>query len=119
VHDRVVSVQLWDTAGQERFRSITKQYFRKADAVVLVYDVTSEKSFLNVRSWIESIRVGVDDCCVMCLVANKIDLCPNEQNRIITYKHGKELAEEFDMAYFETSAYTGMGINDCMRALAM
>lgn len=119
IHNRVVSVQLWDTAGQERFRSITKQYFRKADAVVLVYDVTSEDTFLNVRNWIQSIKTGVDDGCVMCLVGNKIDLCPNDQNRTISYQCGKELAEEFDMIYFETSAYTGMGINDCMKALAV
>ncbi|KAI6175634.1 Ras domain containing protein [Aphelenchoides bicaudatus] len=119
VHNRLVSVQLWDTAGQERFRSITKQYFRKADAVILLFDITSEQSFLNTRSWIESIRNGVDDCCVLCLVANKIDLCPIEKTRTITYAMGKELAEEYDMIYFETSAYSGMGINDCMRALAV
>ncbi|KAI6181120.1 hypothetical protein M3Y98_00794800 [Aphelenchoides besseyi] len=119
VHDRTITVQLWDTAGQERFRSITKQYFRKADAVVLVYDVTSEQSFLNVRNWIESIRYGVDDSCVMCLVANKIDLCPNDQARVVSYKNGKDLADEFDMIYFETSAFNGLGINDCMRAVAV
>lgn len=55
-----------------RFRSITKQYFRKADGVVLMYDITSEQSFLNVRDWIESVRIGVDDGCVMCLIGNKV-----------------------------------------------
>ncbi|KAK5965042.1 Ras and EF-hand domain-containing protein, partial [Trichostrongylus colubriformis] len=60
VGDRVIALQLWDTAGQERFRSITKQYFRKADGVLLLFDVTSEQSFLNVRNWIESVRNGVE-----------------------------------------------------------
>ena len=46
VGGQAVCLQCWDTAGQERYRSITKQYFRKADAVVVVYDVTSEKTFL-------------------------------------------------------------------------
>lgn len=54
-----------------RFRSITKQYFRKADGVILMYDVTSEQSFLNVRNWIDSVKAGVDENCVMCLVGNK------------------------------------------------
>uniref|UniRef100_A0A7E4W025 Ras-related protein Rab-44 n=1 Tax=Panagrellus redivivus TaxID=6233 RepID=A0A7E4W025_PANRE len=119
LHDRVVAVQLWDTAGQERFRSITKQYFRKADSVVLMYDVTSEQSFLNIRDWIESVRVGVDDGCVLCLVGNKVDLASNEKARKVRYEDGMEIAQEFDMLFFETSAYTGLGINDCMRALAI
>ena len=44
-------------AGQERFRSITKQYFRKADGVICMYDVTSEQSFKSLRNWIYSIKV--------------------------------------------------------------
>uniref|UniRef100_A0A8R1I5C3 Uncharacterized protein n=1 Tax=Caenorhabditis japonica TaxID=281687 RepID=A0A8R1I5C3_CAEJA len=77
--NRAIAMQLWDTAGQERFRSITKQYFRKADGVVLMFDVTSEQSFLNVRNWIDS---------------------------------------EFKIPFFETSAYTGFGIEKCMREMA-
>lgn len=52
-----VALQLWDTAGQERYRSITKNYFRKADGIMLLYDVTNEQSFLNVRDWIQAIQV--------------------------------------------------------------
>ncbi|VIO86960.1 Uncharacterized protein BM_BM1670 [Brugia malayi] len=117
--NRVVAVQLWDTAGQERFRSITEQYFRKADGIILMYDVTSERSFLNVRNWINSMKAGVDESCVMCLVGNKIDLFANDQARVLTYKYGKKLAEEFGMLFFETSAFNGFGVNDCMRAVAM
>ncbi|KAF3851168.1 hypothetical protein F7725_012940 [Dissostichus mawsoni] len=51
-----VLLQLWDTAGQERFRSIAKSYFRRADGVLLLYDVTCEKSFLNVREWVDMIE---------------------------------------------------------------
>ena len=57
VDDRVTSLQLWDTAGQERFRSIAKSYFRRADGVLLLYDCTYERSFINVRDWIEAIEV--------------------------------------------------------------
>ncbi|GMR47765.1 hypothetical protein PMAYCL1PPCAC_17960, partial [Pristionchus mayeri] len=118
LRDRLLAVQLWDTAGQERFRSITKQYFRKADGVVLMYDVTSEQSFLNVRNWIESVKQGVDESTVMCLVGNKVDLYANDQARTITYKMGKDIAKDFSMLFFETSAFTGFGINECMLAMA-
>ena len=57
VDGKVTSLQLWDTAGQERFRSIAKSYFRRADGVLLLYDCTFERSFINVRDWIEAIEV--------------------------------------------------------------
>ena len=58
VDGQMTSLQLWDTAGQERFRSIAKSYFRRADGVLLLYDCTYERSFINVRDWIEAIEVG-------------------------------------------------------------
>jgi Ras and EF-hand domain-containing protein len=57
VEGRNVALQLWDTAGQERYRSITKNYFRKADGIMLLYDVTNEQSFLSVREWISAVEV--------------------------------------------------------------
>ncbi|NXV73793.1 RAB44 protein, partial [Atlantisia rogersi] len=58
VDNKCFSLRLWDSAGQERYRSITKQYFRKADGVVLMYDITSEYSFSDVRYWLTCIQVG-------------------------------------------------------------
>ncbi len=57
VDDKVVSLQLWDTAGQERFQSVTKAYYRGAQGVVLMYDISQEESFIAVKSWINSIQV--------------------------------------------------------------
>ena len=57
IENRVIALSLWDTAGQERYRSITKQYFRKADGIICMYDVTSEQSYKNLRNWITSIKV--------------------------------------------------------------
>lgn len=51
---------MWPDANlffPERFRSIAKSYFRRADGVLLLYDVTCEKSFLNVREWVDMIEV--------------------------------------------------------------
>lgn len=60
VDERNVALQLWDTAGQERFRSMTKNYFRRADGVMLLYDVTNERSFNSVKNWVEAVEVIVD-----------------------------------------------------------
>lgn len=57
VDDKVVSLQLWDTAGQERFQSVTKAYYRGAQGVILMYDISQEESFIAVKSWINSIQV--------------------------------------------------------------
>ncbi|KAK6022854.1 Ras family protein, partial [Ostertagia ostertagi] len=77
------------------FRSITKQYFRKADGVLLLFDVTSEQSFLNVRNWIESVRNGVEDSTVLALVGNKVDLFGSDSSRNSVYKAGKKLADQY------------------------
>lgn len=63
VDDRNIAIQLWDTAGQERFRSVTKTYFRRADGVMLLYDVTSERSFTSVRHWVQCIDVRESNIC--------------------------------------------------------
>lgn len=55
--NKIVSLQLWDTAGQERFQSVTKAYYRGAQGVILMYDISQEESFIAVKSWINSIQV--------------------------------------------------------------
>lgn len=99
-----------------------------------MYDVTSEQSFLNVRNWMSSVKEGVEEHCVLCVVANKIDLCENEENRAVSFKDGATLAEvevywrestipihlqHNECLYFETSAANGYGITECMKALAV
>uniref|UniRef100_A0A3B4FWG3 Ras and EF-hand domain-containing protein-like n=1 Tax=Pundamilia nyererei TaxID=303518 RepID=A0A3B4FWG3_9CICH len=68
------NLQIWDTAGQERFRSIARSYFRKAHGVLLLYDVTSESSFLNVRAWVDQIQESAEEKIPMCVIGNKVDL---------------------------------------------
>ncbi|VDO86189.1 unnamed protein product [Heligmosomoides polygyrus] len=115
-HDLVIDLVRFHE--REKFRSITKQYFRKADGVLLLFDVTSEQSFLNVRNWIDSVRSGVDESTVLALVGNKVDLFGDDSTRTTVYKAGKKLAEEFGMPFYETSAYTGYGIDHCMKSIA-
>ncbi|CAF2633439.1 unnamed protein product [Rotaria sp. Silwood2] len=118
IDSRIIALQLWDTAGQERFRSITKQYFRKADGVILVYDVTSEVTFRNVRGWMTSVRESAEDDCVVALVGNKTDLCDDDEKRPVKYKDGAKLADEYGCLFFESSARLGTSIVEIMEAIA-
>ncbi|XP_042871091.1 ras and EF-hand domain-containing protein-like isoform X2 [Penaeus japonicus] len=121
VDEKNIAMQLWDTAGQERFRSITKTYFRRADGVLLLYDVTSERSFLNVRQWIQSI----DEACLtrvpLVLCGNKADLRDTAalQGRcIVNSCNGERLARDYGAAFIETSCKSGTGVMDALVLLA-
>ncbi|XP_067087698.1 ras and EF-hand domain-containing protein isoform X1 [Osmerus mordax] len=114
-------LQLWDTAGQERFRSIAKSYFRRADGVLLLYDVTCEKSFLNVREWVDMIEdVAQDDVPIM-LVGNKCDCrAPALQKGVtcIPTSYGEKLAMTYNTLFCETSAKDGSNIIEAVLHLA-
>ncbi|XP_042277480.1 ras and EF-hand domain-containing protein homolog isoform X2 [Thunnus maccoyii] len=110
-------LQLWDTAGQERFRSIAKSYFRRADGVLLLYDVTCEKSFLNVREWVDMIEdVSQEDIPIM-LVGNKCDLRQDGVSSVPT-SYGEKLAMTYNTLFCETSAKDGSNILEAVLHLA-
>ncbi|XP_034026354.1 ras and EF-hand domain-containing protein homolog [Thalassophryne amazonica] len=110
-------LQLWDTAGQERFRSIAKSYFRRADGVLLLYDVTCEKSFLNVREWVDMIEdVSQDDIPIM-LIGNKCDLRQGGVSCVPT-SYGEKLAMTYNTLFCETSAKDGNNILEAVLHLA-
>ncbi|XP_067283070.1 EF-hand calcium-binding domain-containing protein 4B [Pseudorasbora parva] len=113
--DSHVALQLWDTAGQERYRSITKQFFRKADGVVVIYDITMEDSFRSVRPWLNSIQEAVGDPIPVMLLGNKSD---QENEREVQTKEADILAEETNMMFYECSAYTGANVLEAMIHLA-
>jgi Ras-related protein Rab-1A len=61
----------WDTAGQERFKTITAAYYRGADGIIMVYDVTNRESFEHIRNWVKEVDRFADDHCKL-LVGNKV-----------------------------------------------
>ena len=103
-----IKLQIWDTAGQDRFRAITKNYYKGSHGIILIYDVTSLKTFENVKSWVSQIHEEISDKVVIYLVANKIDM---DDLRKVTKEEGKKLAEELDVPFVETSAKTGENID--------
>ncbi|XP_078582845.1 EF-hand calcium-binding domain-containing protein 4B-like isoform X2 [Branchiostoma floridae x Branchiostoma japonicum] len=113
-----ITMQLWDTAGQERFRSITKSYFRKADGVIIMYDVSTEPTFTSVRSWMESIQEGTSEDTVLMLVGNKVDLLLENDLSGVKSHVAKRLAQEYDALFFESSAKTGVNITEAVLHMA-
>ncbi|MBN3297835.1 RASEF protein, partial [Amia calva] len=114
-------LQLWDTAGQERFRSIAKSYFRRADGVLLLYDVTCERSFLNVREWVDMIEDASQGEIPIMLVGNKADLrkqATEEGIKCFPTSYGEKLAMTYNSLFCETSAKDGSNIIEAVLHLA-
>ncbi|CAF1127914.1 unnamed protein product [Adineta steineri] len=110
-----VQLQLWDTAGQERYRSLTTSFFRDAMGFMLVFDVTSETSFLNVRNWIGEIQSNAySENVDMILIGNKCDL---EDERIITKIRALEFAQQYHVQYIETSALENRNVVESVELL--
>ena len=105
---KTVKVQIWDTAGQDRFKSITKNYYKGAHGIILIYDVTFRRTFDNVKNWINIIKEEVSDKVSIILVGNKID---DGDKRVVTTEEGQGIANEFGLSFFETSAKTGENID--------
>ncbi|KAG9486801.1 ras and EF-hand domain-containing protein [Eleutherodactylus coqui] len=114
-------LQLWDTAGQERFRSIAKSYFRRADGVLLLYDVTCEKSFLNVREWIDMIEDSTNASVPIMMVGNKADLrqtVSEQGHKCVPTSYGEKLSMTYGALFCETSAKEGSNIVEAVLHLA-
>jgi len=105
--DKRVKLQIWDTAGQERYRTITTAYYRGAMGFILMYDVTNEESFSSVHDWCTQIKTYSWDNAQVILVGNKCDM---EDERVISYERGKQLADSLGLEFFETSAKENINV---------
>lgn len=105
----IIRVKIFDTAGQERFHSISTSYIKNADAIVLVYDITSQNSFDSVEKWVTNIYNTHGNKVPMTLIGNKSDL---EEERKIKTDVGKNKAEEIGIKFYETSCKEGINVNE-------
>ena len=109
IDGKVIKVQIWDTAGHERFRSITYSYYRGANAIIIVFDLSDKKSFISITEWLKQIEKHAKENVFKFLVGNKSDLVDERQ---VSYDEAKQYADEHELPYIETSAKEGININE-------
>ncbi|XP_061388529.1 RAS oncogene family member Rab19 [Musca autumnalis] len=114
---KLVKLQIWDTAGQERFRTITQSYYRSANGVIIVYDITNRNSFANLQKWIEEVRRYTTSSVLLIVVGNKCDL---ENEREVEFEEAQQMCQYIPEVLYvlETSAKENRNVDDAFVALA-
>ena len=108
-----VFLQIWDTSGEEKFRSITRNFYRNADGLLVVFDLTCKESFNHVKNWINQAKEHKNDIKTI-LVGNKLDL---EDEREVDKETALKFAEKNNLKYLETSAKNGKNINNSFKEM--
>jgi len=115
IGEKTVKLQIWDTAGQERFRTITSAYYRGADGIIMVYDVTRNDSFEHVQDWLNEVnRYANQGLCKKLLIGNKCD----RNDRVVSAEDGQQCAAKLGVPFFETSAKAGTNVEDAFLTMA-
>ncbi|KAG6406002.1 hypothetical protein SASPL_133598 [Salvia splendens] len=111
-----LKLAIWDTAGQERFRTLTSSYYRGAQGVIMVYDVTRRDTFTNLSDiWAKEIDLySTNQDCIKMLVGNKVD---KESERVVSKKEGIDFAREYGCLFIECSAKTRVNVEQCFEEL--
>ena len=108
-----VKVQIWDTAGQERSRTIAKSYYRGAHGIILVFDVTNQKTFDNIKMWVNQIKEEASSKVCVILIANKID----SEERVVSKEDAAALAKNYELKLYEASAKENINVTEAFQDL--
>ena len=107
--DHSIKMQIWDTAGHEKFRTITTSYYKSAQAIIILYDITQKSSFDHIRNWITEIDKFGKQGVLKVIVGNKLDL---ENNRKISKEDAENLALKYGVKLWEVSAKDNTNIEE-------
>ncbi|CAF0939104.1 unnamed protein product [Rotaria sordida] len=107
-------LQIWDISGQERFREITNAYYRSAQGIIILFDVTNAESFDHLHIWLENINQNASNDVKKLLVGNKSDLTTE---RVIDYDKAKEFADTLNIQYVETSAKNSTNVEEVFKSM--
>ena len=114
--DKRIELHIWDTAGQERFRAIAKNLYKGADGIILMYDISNNNSFQNIKRWITSIKEAVDITKIaLIIVGNKCDLPDGE--RVVDEDSRLNLEKQCNIKVIEASAKENINVNESFIAL--
>lgn len=113
IGNQVIKLQIWDTAGQESYRSITRSFYRRADGVLLVYDITAKHTFENCSHWMEEIRQNSNSEAVIFLIGNQMDLVNSGQMEEVSQSDAEQFVKMHNLNGFAmTSAKSGMNVEN-------
>ena len=110
INEKTIRVKIWDTAGQERYKSLTQGFFRLANGAIIVFDVSNNDSFVNLKYWVSALRnfFNLNQTVFnVIIVGNKID-----KEREVSQEDANNFAKENGITYFEVSAKTGEGVKE-------
>ncbi len=97
---------------------IDVSHYRKAVGALLVYDVTKKLTFTDTQRWLNELKQYVEPDCVVMLIGNKVDLVDrNDKKREVSYEDAKGFAKENNLLFYETSAMSNFGVNECFEDL--
>ncbi len=116
-NNRYVKLIIWDIAGQSKHATYRHLYYKAANGILLVYDITREKTFENLSRWLQDARASIGTDLKVAVLGNKMDLV---ERRAVNWEAGKLFTEEYNSDFFsETSAKSGTNVDDTFLALAM
>ncbi|XP_065913360.1 ras-related protein Rab-22A-like [Dysidea avara] len=114
IGDRNLLFHIWDTAGQEKYRGLAPMYYRGAAAVIVAYDITDERTFRSMQSWIDELHKLGPDNLTMAITGTK---CDKEKEREVSFQEGQDFADKVDAIFLETSALSGTNISELFTQL--
>ena len=116
IDNKTIRIKIWDTAGQEKYQSLTKGFFRNAQGIMVVFDVTNSETYKDIKYWTQSIKAhmssDIDEISVI-IIGNKIDSNEREVKR----GEAEIYCQELGYPYFETSAKTGENVDETIKYL--
>ena len=113
---KVLKFEIWDTAGQERYRSLTKMFYKDANAAVLVYDITRKDSFEEIQNyWSNQIKESSPPGIILAVAANKSDLIDHEA---VDEEQARKFAEDLGAIFVSTTATQIDPVNDLFIQIA-
>ena len=116
VDNRTIELEIWDTAGQEKYRSLGALYYRKANAALIVYDITNNDTLDSAKKWIKEVQNMEGNHVIIAIAGNKLDLVSDKQ---VNTDEVKQFADDNGFIFFETSAKDNHNIQEIFQSISV